>query len=322
MKKTFLYSKRRMSVFLISIFGLSIIIFFLSAKFDLFELAYSIVHKYEAFNVDELIILVFIWFVALFILVVFNHKTINKKNKALSELSSRLQETLDKKNQLFSIIGHDLKSPFNSIIGFSDLILRKFDSINNSKRKEMIVMINKSSKNAMELLNNLLDWGKIENSSNMLEKRNFDLQEVINSEIEFFRILFESKNITILNNIPDNTFVFADYQMIKTVIRNILSNAIKFSFLDSVIDISSSITLDNVQIAISDKGVGLTNDQINQLFYQYGKTTSRTKNERGTGLGLYICKKLIEKNNGKILVESKVGNGTKFIVEIPIPITK
>jgi signal transduction histidine kinase len=110
--------------------------------------------------------------------------------------------------------------------------------------------------------------------------------------------------------------------MIKTVIRNILSNAIKFSFLDSVIDISSSITLDNVQIAISDKGVGLTNDQINQLFYQYGKTTSRTKNERGTGLGLYICKKLIEKNNGKILVESKVGNGTKFIVEIPIPITK
>ena len=306
---------------LIKILGVLIISFaihIVSAYFDLFELFNGFVAKNEKYNIDELVTIFFAWFIYLFILIIYHQKTIHKQNSKLKELNSKLKESIKQKNQLFSIIGHDLKSPFNAIVGFSDILLSDYKTVDKQRLKNMLANINTASKRSYELLNNILDWGNILNANLLVQKEIIKINKIIAEETIFLEPLTLNKNIVIKNFIKDDSLIFADYQMIKTVIRNILSNAIKYSFKDSSIIISAKKMDGYLKISISDTGIGMTAEQIDNLFEKQGVSSPGTDGEKGTGLGLYICEEFVEKNNGSIHVNSILNEGTEFIINIPV----
>lgn len=306
--------------FLLKAFGfiaISIFIHYISSKIDLFEKFYRFIRRNEKYEFDEIVILAFAWIIYLLVLLIINRRTIRNQNKELKKLNALLNENLKQKNQLFSIIGHDLKNPFNAIIGFSDFILSRYNHIDEKKLLSMLAMINSASKRTYELLNNLLHWGRIENSNTQIQQSKIDLLDIIKDEVAFFDIISQSKNVKVDVQVINDISIWGDYQMIKTIIRNIISNAIKFSYKDGKVKISAEKEGNNVNVRISDSGKGMSPDQLKTLFIEQGETTSGTNNEEGTGLGLYLCYRLIEKNNGKIQVNSKLDQGSEFILTFP-----
>ncbi len=223
------------------------------------------------------------------------------------------------KDRLFSIIAHDLKNPFNAIMGFSEMLANKFDTFDEAKKKRLIKGVYKSSVMVYRLLENLLQWSRSQTGNFHFVPTNINLQELVESNLLLFENMAKEKNNSIKNHINGNIQLFADVNMINTVIRNLITNAIKFTE-NGKIDITASEDKNKVKVEISDTGIGMTKEECDKLFFiDQMKTTKGTRGEPGTGLGLIICKEFIQKHRGTIDVESSPGEGTTFHFILPHP---
>ncbi len=233
---------------------------------------------------------------------------------ALKESETRLRELNATKDKFFSIIAHDLKNPFQSIMGFSDLLTEQINEKNYGGIAEYAGIIQNSSQRAMNLLTNLLEWSRSQTGKMEFNPEYIEIIILINEAIKLADDAARQKSITIYKELPRYAAVFADKAMLGAILRNLISNAIKFTNPGGRIVISAEQKQDELMVAVSDNGVGIEKDAIAKLFrIEENLSTRGTQNERGTGLGLILCKEFIEKHGGKIWVESEPGKGSKFI---------
>jgi len=223
------------------------------------------------------------------------------------------------KDKFFSIIAHDLKSPFNSIVGFSSLLVDKVNENDINGIGKYAEIILQSSERALELLMNLMDWARSQTGRMEFNPEYFEIVRLIDDVADFFDDIAGHKKITLTRNLPTGNPVFADKAMISTILRNLLSNAVKFTRPGGEIIISANEKSGELIVSVADNGVGIPKDKIEKLFrLDESYSTTGTNNEKGTGLGLILCKEFIEKHEGKIWVESKAGNGSVFSFSLPL----
>ena len=231
----------------------------------------------------------------------------------------KLKQANAMKDKFFSIIAHDLKNPFNSILGFSNLLFEAYDNIDDSQRKSFIKNICQSSESTFKLLQNLLDWSRTQTGNIEYNPQNIDINAIAAENMSVIKSSVYSKKIKINIEIPVGVTAFADENMIKTVVRNLLSNAIKFTNKGGSVLIKAASFNNEIIVSVIDSGVGISPENLSRLFRiddQY--KTKGTDDELGSGLGLILCKELVEKNNGKIWVESKIGEGSNFSFTLPV----
>ena len=241
-----------------------------------------------------------------------------RNEEALKENEAHLRELVATKDKFFSIIAHDLKSPFNSILGLSNLLVEQIQEKNFDGIEEYAKIIQKSSTTVFNLLMNLLEWARSQTGRMEFSREYIELGALINEVIELSNESAHQKSITIIKELPRNLLVFADKAMINTILRNLISNAIKFTHPGGQIIVSAEKKLDELKISISDNGIGIKKEAIGKLFrIDENNIRMGTQNEIGTGLGLILCKEFIEKHRGKIWVESEIGKGSKFSFTIP-----
>lgn len=241
-----------------------------------------------------------------------------KTEEALKESDLRLRELVATKDKFFSIIAHDLKSPFNSILGLSNLLVEQIREKNYNGVEEYAGIIQKSSATVFNLLINLLEWARLQTGRMEFSPEYVEIGALINETAELLNDTAQQKSITIIKGSPRNILVYADKAMISTIFRNLISNAIKFTYPDGQIIITADKKPDELIISISDNGIGIKKEAIGRLFrIDETLTALGTQNEKGTGLGLILCKEFIEKHGGKIWVESVPGTGSTFYFTLP-----
>ncbi|MGE5383183.1 MAG: ATP-binding protein [Omnitrophica WOR_2 bacterium] len=235
-------------------------------------------------------------------------------------LHQKLHDDKFTKDRFFSVIAHDLRSPFTSILGFSRLLNEEYDDFSNEERKMMIKQILSSTEITFQLLDNLLTWAKTQLGGSSFTPEYFDIETMILESVNLAVPQARIKGITLKISMLNKSKVYADANMIKTVLRNLLSNAVKFSYENSEVNIEASSIGDYIKVSISDHGTGIEPRTMKILFCLDEKVSSTkgTANEKGTGLGLILCKDFVEKNGGTIAFESKLGEGSKFSFTIPV----
>lgn len=235
------------------------------------------------------------------------------------EMNITLENLNATKDKLFSIIAHDLRSPFNHILSFSELLLDEADSIETKDLEHYSNVINSSAKNTLVLLDNLLNWAKSQTGQLKVKPENQLLSNILQEIIELSKSSAENKNISLNYFDAQEIIVFADANMLKTILRNLISNAIKFTNPNGKIDIYALQKDNYIEISVSDNGVGMNEETQNKLFnMDTNETTPGTAEEKGSGLGLVLCKEFVEKHGGKIWVESELGKGSVFKFTLPL----
>lgn len=246
-------------------------------------------------------------------------KYIEKQTAELEETNKQLSFLNATKDKIFSIIAHDLRNPFHTVMGFSELLMLKFSKLPQEKVSKYIQLIHAASLNGNNLLENLLHWSRSQTGKITFEPEPIDLSQVIRQTLNLLNINAHHKNIIIDISIGSATQIFADPNMILTIFRNLISNAIKFTPENGHISISSIAQDAQVEITIEDNGIGIAREIQPILFESNSNVTSKgTNNEQGTGLGLMLCREFVERHGGKIWVESELGKGSKFKFTIPV----
>jgi len=247
------------------------------------------------------------------------------KNHELEELNVRLtkySEELDglnhTKNRLISIISHDLKNPFHSLIGFSELLVNEAERFSEEEKLSFYKSMNDTSKKAFELLQNLLDWTRLQTSEIPFNPADLQVKETIESVLDLLNSHARDKGIVMQIDVSDETFVYADSRMFETVLRNLLSNAVKYTPYGGKIIISALDQNEVIRFGVEDTGVGMDEEQVSNLF-NIDKKASRpgTNNELGTGFGLILCREFVKKNSGELSVVSIPGKGSTFSFTVP-----
>ncbi|MDZ7622850.1 MAG: PAS domain-containing sensor histidine kinase [Ignavibacteriaceae bacterium] len=241
---------------------------------------------------------------------------------SLTESNEELKALNIAKDKFFSIIAHDLRSPFQSLLGFSEILATEIDTLSNEEIVIFSKGLNDDLRNIYGLLDNLLQWSMIQR--NMLEHNpeNVNVYNLANKIIGISNQIAKEKNISIFNNIENGTFVYADNIMLRSVIQNLIINAIKFTEKEGRIVISSVEKSHLIEVSVEDTGTGIPTKLIPDIFsFNQIFTTNGTAGEKGTGLGLPICKEFVERNEGKIWVETEPGKGSKFVFTLPKPIS-
>ena len=235
---------------------------------------------------------------------------LSKANKTLLKLNST-------KDKFFSIIAHDLKNPFSSILGFCEVLLSRYDKYDDTKRKHLIGVIERSAENIYKLLENLLQWARSQTGNIKYEPEEFKLIEIIQNIVTLVSNSLTEKELKLVNEIPSDLVIKADKNMLNTIVRNLVTNAIKFSE-KAEIRIRAEIEKKAVKISVIDQGVGLHENVKDKIFeVEKSKSTEGTRGESGTGLGLIICKEFVQRHGGTIHVESEYGKGSTFYFIIP-----
>jgi PAS domain S-box-containing protein len=237
----------------------------------------------------------------------------------LAKYSQELNELNASKDKLFSIIAHDLRSPFGPLLGLSEILDKDYDSLSTEEIKDYNHEINRALKNQFGLLEDLLNWSRMETGKIIVSKSELNLFEKVNKVTNLMNANAKNKNISLIIQVYNNPVVFADADMLHSIVQNLLSNAIKFTRPGGCINISSLDAGDFVEVTIEDNGIGIREEDIKNIFGINCFTTYGTNKEKGTGLGLLICKEMVEKNGGTIRVESVYGKGSKFIFTLPKP---
>jgi signal transduction histidine kinase len=244
--------------------------------------------------------------------------TLENTLKQLSETNSDLQQSNATKDKFFSIIAHDLKSPFQSIISLSEILIEEVHEINLVEIEKYAGFILQSSNRAMALLMNLMEWAQSQTGRIEFKPEHFEIEAFINEATLLYDDIARQKSIIIKRNLPQNLFVFADKYMLNTVFRNLISNAIKFTMPGGEITISAERKQGEIVFGVRDTGVGIPKNSIEKIFrIEQSYSTLGTNNEEGTGLGLILCREFVEKHGGKIRVESEEGKGTTFSFSLP-----
>ncbi len=238
--------------------------------------------------------------------------------ESLNKSSEELKILNTTKDKFFSIIAHDLRSPFNILLNSSDILTEEIDNLSNEQIRKYSSEINKNLTTLYELVNNLLHWSLMQRKILEFTPENIDLYALVNLIIMILNSNAARKNISIMNYVETETFVYADNNMLRSIVQNLIVNAIKFTPEDGQIVISSSINNGLIEVSIKDTGVGIKSERIPGLFnFTKFFTTNGTEGEKGTGLGLPLCQEFVERNEGKIWVESELGKGSKFIFTLP-----
>jgi signal transduction histidine kinase len=238
---------------------------------------------------------------------------------ALKESESRLHQLNADKDRLISILGHDLKNPFNNILGFSEVLTEEIRNLNTAEIEDIAKSINRSARITNKLLEDILMWAGTQQGKIPFNPQNLSYRDICRDTLEILNQAANGKNISINCIGADQLNVFADINMLKTVLRNLVSNAIKFTNLGGAINIKAIQNSENVTISVSDNGVGIPPDNLAKLFdISQVLTTKGTGEETGMGLGLLLCKEFVEKHGGKIRVESEMGKGSSFKLSLPV----
>ncbi|WP_290797077.1 PAS domain-containing sensor histidine kinase [Halomonas sp.] len=256
--------------------------------------------------------------------VILNVRDITERKRteeALTASQESLKELNAAKDRFFSIIGHDLKGPFNHILGFSNVILNQIQNGDLAGTDRYARIIRDSSAQALELLTNLLEWSLSQTGSITFEPEKVSLLPLVNEVIHFFSDPAELKSVRIKRNIPADLFIEADKGMLKTILRNLISNGIKFTPSGGQVLIDVDKHKDGLIVCVSDTGIGLKDEEMDTLF-SLGNRYSRpgTDNESGTGLGLLLCKEFVEMHGGGIWAKSNPEGGTTFCFTIKQPV--
>lgn len=238
---------------------------------------------------------------------------------ALKASEKKLLELNATKDKFFSILAHDLKNPFNSILGFSNELVQNYNSYSDEERKQFVSTIQSSAQGAYQLLGNLLDWSTLQTGRLSVNKSNFFMYDLVKEVLYEVSGQVLAKEIVIENLVNTGIKVHADRKMIATVMRNLLSNAIKFTQAGGLVSINSSISEDTATFSVQDSGSGIKPELLSKLFKIEEKLSTRgTAGEKGTGLGLILCKEFVEQNDGDIWVTSKWQEGSTFLFTVPI----
>nr|WP_319401011.1 two-component regulator propeller domain-containing protein [uncultured Carboxylicivirga sp.] len=245
-------------------------------------------------------------------------KILSEKTKELEASNLRLSELNKTKDQMFSIISHDLIGPFNTILGMTDLLMAAQGKGESKERASLAHNVNLSASRIFELLQNLLLWAKSQTQEVKILSEDFNVRIPVEESIEFLHEAMVQKSIQLNLLCDEDLIAYGDVAMFKTIVRNLVSNAIKFTGQDGKILVNIYSQKGEVHIVVEDNGVGMSKEKAMSLFDKDGlESTVGTRGESGTGIGLFLCKELVSKNNGKISVVSTEGEGTKFVFTIP-----
>jgi len=254
--------------------------------------------------------------------IILNVRDVTERKQAvqiIKENELKLRELNATKDKLFSIIAHDLRSPFTGILGLSGLLIENIKDLEIEEFEKYLGAINSSAQNTLVLLENLLNWAKPQSGRIAFQPQQLILASIISESIELSQAVAMEKGISLAHKEADDMEAYADKEMLKIVLRNLISNAIKFSKSGGNISILSKKEQNQVEIAVSDNGVGMSEETISKLFsIETNHTTMGTADEKGSGLGLILCKELLEKQGGKIWVESELGKGSIFKFSLPL----
>ena len=249
-------------------------------------------------------------------------KDISNRKKAeynLKNSEASLRELNATKDKFFSIIAHDLRTPFNGIIGFSEILSQQVKDKDYEGIQEYAEIINSSSRHAMNLLSNLMEWSLSQTGGLVYNPIQIDVVQLIKSTLELLKTSSEHKLISVTLNTPSKLVIHADKAMIEVILRNLISNAIKFTPQSGTISITAEEKENTHLISIIDSGIGINNSSLEKLFkIDSTYSTPGTNNEVGTGLGLILCKDFIDYHKGKIWAESELGVGSSFYFSIPV----
>ncbi len=250
------------------------------------------------------------------------HKELTERTmveEALRKNELKLKELNATKDKFFNIIAHDLKNPFTSLLGSTELLFENIHKMDNEKIRELAIILNDSAKSGYAILQNLLDWSRSQTGQLKFNPERFNLSYLIKKNISDLQFLANNKEINLSFEADRDIYIITDQNMINTVLRNLISNSIKFTHRGGRIEISSIVNSDEVIISIKDNGVGISEENLGKLFRIDTKySMPGTEKEQGTGLGLKLCKEFVEKQGGKIWVESIENKGSEFRFSIPV----
>ena len=241
------------------------------------------------------------------------------KNKEIEQQRNDLDKLNKEKDRFFSILSHDLRSPLTSLKGLAYLLVHPGNKLTTEESIEIKIKMDQSMDNLMELINNILDWSMTTSKKKKWSFDKLDINTLIEKNISLYQNSAESKRIKLIYQPGNNMYGYADYQAIDTVMRNLLSNGIKFSYPDSEVIVKTVVTENNVIISVRDYGTGIP-EELQEKLFTLNKSVKKigTNNEKGTGIGLLLCKELLTENNGTIAVKSIPGEGSEFIISLPL----
>ncbi len=243
---------------------------------------------------------------------------LQSENANLQKTENQLKEINITKDKFFSIISHDLRGPLNSITGLLQILIAYTDSFSKEELQDFARNMDKSVKNLLDLLTNLLRWSQTQSGQIEYRPQSVDLQMVVNNTVNLLEVAASNKNLQVSVNIAKAIKVYADLDMLSFILRNLIHNAIKFTYTGGQIHIYSTLKDKEVEISVTDNGKGISKHDIDKLFkIDSCYTTAGTAKEIGTGLGLILCSEFIEKNGGSIFVESELKKGTSFRFTLP-----
>lgn len=238
-----------------------------------------------------------------------------KKNKLISSQKEELEELNEIKNKMFSILSHDLKGPFNNL--HSVLSMANEGHLDDKEMKDLLQLLAAESNNVKDMITNILEWVKSQMGGLNVIKSEFSLHDMVNDLIPVYQSIAEKKGIEVRNSVDRELKIYADENLTKIVVRNLISNAIKFSN-DGIVEITSDFVENEALISVIDSGVGMDSTQIPKIFTDDQFSTQGTSKEEGTGIGLLLVKEFVMKNGGRLNVKSELGLGTTFAFTIPV----
>lgn len=273
--------------------------------------------------ITALLLLLFVFFVSKkYLDKIKLNQLLEKKNRQIEQSENELRLLNAAKNKFFSIIAHDLKNPFHTVMGYSYLLSKDYDKFTEPERRKFAADIHQSTNNIFRLLQNLLEWSRSQTGRLKYSPLDIEFKRVLENSVSVLHSLAEQKNISITFDYQDDLKIFADPLMIETVLRNLINNAIKFTPENGFIEISAVQTDGQINICVNDSGVGISDEDILNLFQIDSKVKRKgTNDEDGSGLGLILCKEFVDRNNGEIWVKSTPGKGSSFIFTIPVSAT-
>lgn len=243
---------------------------------------------------------------------------LQKTKEALQHANEQLQQSNEMKDRLFSLVAHDLRGPFQTFIGTADLLTHYVDRLTKDQLVQMSRRLAESSQSLFTLTDNLLTWARVQMMQNDVKPESVDVHAVASSCMALFEDRAKEKNVALLNMAAAGTVATVDVELFNTVLRNLISNAVKFTPAGGSITVEAGCTDTSLCCSVADTGVGMEAAVMERLFSREDhSTTAGTDGEKGTGLGLLLCKELLERNGGAITVESAVGCGTTFRFTLP-----
>ncbi|MFU8861354.1 MAG: sensor histidine kinase [Cyclonatronaceae bacterium] len=238
--------------------------------------------------------------------------------RVVSEQARELTGIIATNTKVISIIAHDLRSPFVSLMGILEIIRDYFDKKGENDIERYIDIAAESANSSLNLLDNLAAWAVSRNEERKLQPEEIDLKNMLIEEIRIIRCSAVQKQVTLVHSIPPDLNIVADVRMMKTVLRNLVNNAVKYSNSGGEVKISASAGKEHVEISVQDSGIGISYEDQRKLFRKdILHSTPGTNKEKGTGLGLLLCREFVEKHGGKIRLISEPGRGSKFIITLP-----